>query len=1048
MKKKIISAIVAAAITVGIAVSALMFAFAGNEPVESWDLYTELSTNLEALANSGVNYVETPIKNLNLGAFKMDVTYYSNVKNLSATALGGKIPGGGNCHNVLELSNGNVSIHSCYSNAVSILWTASKTGKYTIDFSDELKFNGAPLNTSSFKVLLNDVPMAIGENGETELKANGNLKDIDLELQKGDIIKVVVLTGINSSNWAQIRALFNMTIKLMEDLSPPPPLAVFNMADSMRTALADYDYSETASNYTYDVVSSSFINNPFGNFYITSIQAASNAVSETLQEIEKSASEYTLYPYKKNSGSQNWEKSWYSVPNIGVMHTGSTYEGLRLYNKLWQTEYVSAYTLKFVAPEDGVYSITNESAYTGKPGSIYNSSGVRNAYLSIYANGRAIEFTTEADPTVLTIEKGRTVRLPRLENIELDKDDILEFKITMQDVGKTTDNGISVYINFDINLTERKSASPALVSYDFAAEMRKNLSSLDYANIAYKEVNGEKVPNYTYEVIGETMLDYNFGTFNLLSIKGLTSINEVENIGNDYVIHPNKKNTGVEGYEKDYYANPAVQVGKPGSEYQGIGLWNKHYDTAFEYVFTAPSEGVYRINNKSAYKGIPESVYNNYPGDINFSVYVNGVAQNIGEGDDKTTITLKYREYSDIEGLDAIKLNKGDTINFKFITTQLPDKDGKQDWSAGCIYINFLVEATEMGNNLVTSHTTFNVGDEIREKFVNDTELDPVIENNKFGPYTLSLTYREGSEIAKFADANAAQDAGHWSMKTTVYPNPRIVTGITDSLYPGIGLKKQGYSNHALTITFTAPTDGQYRFVPKDCYQGKTGSIYNNYSSGATITVKINDVQQGKTISVPSKATADLPRIDNIKLKKGDTITVVVKTEEHVGEPDWTWFTTYVNYDIDLVETGDDNFYYAGIELSDNIAKAGNETYIELGLTNLMENVSGFSTKIKFDRNLFEFVRAENMSVVTDDFQVADNGAGEVGVVYVSDSNNIGNNNVVRLYFKVKDTVNASTYTMTPTEAQYVRINKNDKSKVEVVNFTNFVTDDALIKVK
>ena len=113
-----------------------------------------------------------------------------------------------------------------------------------------------------------------------------------------------------------------------------------------------------------------------------------------------------------------------------------------------------------------------------------------------------------------------------------------------------------------------------------------------------------------------------------------------------------------------------------------------------------------------------------------------------------------------------------------------------------------------------------------------------------------------------------------------------------------------------------------------------------------------------------------------------------------------------------------------------------------------MESVSGFSAKFKFDRNLFEFVRAENLSLTADEFQVVDNGVGEIGVIYVSDKNNIGNNNMVRLYFKVKDNVTPSTYTMTPTEAMFVRINEKDKSKVEIVNFTNFVTDEAVIKVK
>lgn len=800
MKKKIISVIVAAAITVGLAFSALMFAFAAKEPIESWDLYTEFSTNLETLANSGVNYVDTPIANLNLGAFGLEVGYYSNVKNLSATAIGGKIPGGGNCHNVLELSGGNVGIHTCYTNAVNIIWTAPKTGKYTVDFSDTLAFSGAPLSTSSFKVLLNDVPLAIGENGETELKANGNLKDIDLDLEEYDILKVVVLTGINSSNSAQVRAMFNITVNLMEDLSPPPPIASYNIAD----------------------------------------------------------------------------------------------------------------------------------------------------------------------------------------------------------------------------------------------EMRKNLGALDYNGVG----NG-----YNYEVINETMLDYNFGPFNLVSIKGATKMGEVEKNSIDYMIHPNLKNSGKEGYEKDYYANPTVYVSQGDGRYDGIGLWAKHYATDFEYVFTAPSEGVYRIKNKSAYEGVPDSVYNAYPRDISFSVYVNGVAQNIGSGADKTVITLKNKEYSDIGGMDEIKLAKGDTIKFRFVTTAVYNNDGSMNWSAGNIYINFTVDAVELGNNLETAHTTFNVGDEMREKFANDTELDPVIENNKFGPYTLSFVYRAG-EVAKFADANAVKNGNFWSAKTTVFPNPRIVTGLTDSLYPGIGLQKQDYSNHTLTIKFTAPTDGTYRFVPKDCYQGKSGSIYNDYVSDANITVKINDVQKGETITVPAKATGNFQRIDNIKLNKGDTITVTVKTEDPKSTTAWSWFTTYVNYDIDLVETSDDNFYYAGIALSDNIAKVGNETYVELGLTNLMENVSGFSAKVKFDKNLFEFVRAENICVTTDDFQVVDNGAGEIGVVYVSGDNDIGNNNVVRLYFKVKDSVNASTYTMTPIEAQYVRINKKDKSKVEVVNFKNFVADDASIKVR
>lgn len=1006
MKKKIISVIIAAAITVGLALSAFMLAFADEDPIQVWNVRDEVSKGVTAAANSGTNLVGTKVSAIDCGDISLVANHYSYIKAFSTTKItttqnSNGIDGGCN-HGFLQFTETGIKTHLDYGNAHGVKFIAPKSGIYNIVPTENLVVENTQ-SASYFTVTAAGKPLAIGPDGETNIdvasglltsgkKSTVSLKEVSVRLDAGDALEI---TGNGKSGY-QTFFTYDFDIEFMEDLTP---LNSWSLRDNISSSLAELVASGENKNGT------PISDLDFGDFSL-----------------------------RANYYSKVGSITATQINNNGCAHgyLKITDSGVRMHQ-----DYKNEWGIKFTAPKTGVYRFAPKGVDGINSVSFGNPTDA--TYFKVTHNGDLVAIGPNGETEVSTasglITAGSKAGVELKEfTVVLQEEDIVEF---FGIAGNSWNNNTT--FNYYIEFVEDQTPPDPLVSYDMGEEMRKNLAALDYNGVG----NG-----YNYEVINETMLDYNFGPFNFVSIKGSTKIGEVEKKGLDYMLHPNLKNSGKEGYEKDYYANPTVYVSEEGGYYDGIGLWVKHYATDFEYVFTAPSEGVYRISNKSAYKGIPESVYSTYPRDISFSAYVNGVAQNIGGGEDKTVITLKNKEYTDIEGLDYIELSKGDTISFKFNTTAIYKDDGKTaDWQAGTIYINFTVDAIEFGNNLETAHTTFNVGNEIREKFANDTELDPVIENNKFGPYTLSFVYRTG-EVAKFADANAVKDGNFWSAKTTVYPNPRIVTGITDSLYPGIGLKKQDYSNHALTITFTAPTDGQYRFVPKDCYQGKTGSIYNDYVSDSTVIVKINDVQQGKTISVPSKATADLPRIDNIKLKKGDTITVTVKMEDPTETTKWGWHTAYVNYDIDLVETGDDNFYYAGIELSDNIAKAGNETYIELGLTNLMENVSGFSTKIKFDRNLFEFVRAENMSVVTDDFQVADNGAGEVGVVYVSDSNNIGNNNVVRLYFKVKDTVNASTYTMTPTEAQYVRINKNDKSKVEVVNFTNFVTDDALIKVK
>ena len=1006
MKKKIISVVIAAAITVGLALSAFMLAFADSDPIQVWNVRDEVFKGVTAVAEAGTNVVGTPVSAIDCGDISLVAGYYSYIKAFSTTKItttenSNGIDGGCN-HGYLQFTETGIKTHLDYGNAHGVKFIAPKSGIYNIVPTENLVVENTQ-SASVFTVTAAGKPLAIGPDGETNIdvasglltsgkKSTVSLKEVSVRLDAGDALEI---TGNGKSGY-QTFFTYDFDIEFMEDLTP---LNSWSLRDNISSSLAELVASGENKNGT------PISDLDFGDFSLRA-NYYSKVGSITATQIN-------------NNGCAH---GYLKITDTGVQ---------------MQQDYQNEWGIKFTAPKTGVYRFAPKGVDGVNSVSFGNPTGA--TYFKVTHNGDLVAIGPNGETEVSTasglITAGSKAGVELKEfTVVLQEEDIVEF---FGIAGNSWNNNTT--FNYYIEFVEDQTPPDPLVSYDMGEEMRKNLAALDYNGVG----NG-----YNYEVINETMLDYNFGAFNLVSIRNeAKTIGEVEKKGSEYIVYSNLKNTGTEGYQKDYYANPSIYVSEEGGYYDGIGLWAKHYATAFEYVFTAPSEGVYRISNKSAYKGIPESVYNQYPNDISFSVYVNGVAQNIGSGTDKTVVTLKNGEYTDIKGLDYIELAKGDTISFKFNTTAIYNGDGSMNWSAGNIYINFTVDAIELGNNLETAHTTFNVGDEIREKFVNDTELDPVIENNKFGPYTLSFVYRAG-EVAKFADANAVKDGNFWSAKTTVYPNPRIVTGITDSLYPGIGLKKQDYSNHALTITFTAPTDGQYRFVPKDCYQGKTGSIYNDYVSDSTVIVKINDVQQGKTISVPSKATADLPRIDNIKLKKGDTITVTVKMEDPTETTKWGWHTAYVNYDIDLVETGDDNFYYAGIELSDNIAKAGNETYVEVGLTNLMENVSGFSTKIKFDRNLFEFVRAENMSVVTDDFQVADNGAGEVGVVYVSDSNNIGNNSVVRLYFKVKDTVNASTYTMTPTEAMFVRINNKDKTKVEKVNFTYFVTDDAALKVR
>ena len=1007
MKKKIISVVIAAAITVGLALSAFMLAFAGSDPIQVWNVRDEVSKGVTAAANSGTNLVGTKVSDIDCGDMSLIVKHYYYIKELTATKITvteqSSGTSGGCNHGFLQFTETGIKTHLDYSNAHGVKFIAPKSGIYNIVPTENLVVENTQ-SASYFTVTAAGKPLAIGPDGETSIdvasglltsgaKSTVSLKEVSVKLDAGDALEI----NCNAKGGYSTYFTYDFDIEFMEDLTPLNSWSLRNNISSSLAALAASGENKNGTPIS-DL--------DFGDFSLRA-NYYSKVDSITATQIN-------------NNGCAH---GYLKITDTGVqMHQ----------------DYKNEWGIKFTAPKTGVYRFAPKGVDGVNSVSFGNPTDA--TYFKVTHNGDLVAIGPNGETEVSTanglLTSGVSKNGVELKEftVVLQEEDIVEF---FGIAGSSWNN--TTTFNYYIEFIEDQTPSDPLVSYDMAADMRKNLAALDYNGVG----NG-----YNYEVINENMLDYNFGAFNLVSIRdSAKTIGEVEKKGSEYIVYSNLKNTGKEGYQKDYYANPSIYVSEEGGYYDGIGLWAKHYATAFEYVFTAPSEGVYRISNKSAYKGIPESVYNTYPNDISFSVYVNGVAQNIGSGADKTVITLKNKEYSDIGGMDEIKLAKGDTISFRFLTTLLPDKDGKADWGAGTIYINLTVDATELGNNLETAHTTFNVGDEMRKTFANSTELDAVIEDNKFGPFTFTLKYRNDSETAKFQDANAVQDAGCWSAKTSVYPNPRIITGLTDSLYPGYALKKQGYGNHKLITTFTAPADGTYRFVPQDCYQGKIGSVYNNYSANAIITVEINGVKQGNDLVVPAKATADLKRIDNIKLDKGDTITVTINTEAP-ATIDWSWYNTYVNYDIDLVTTADENFYYAGIELSDNIVKAGNETYVDLGLTNLMENVSGFSAKIKFDKNLFEFVRAENLSVTAEDFQVADNGAGEVGVVYVSDKNDIGNNSTVRLYFKVKAGVTPSTFTISPTEAMFVRIDAKDKTKVEEVNFTNFITDDAVLKVR
>lgn len=812
------------------------------------------------------------------------------------------------------------------------------------------------------------------------------------------------------------------------------PVATYNMAEEMRKVLNELSLSSGGS-INANTNKGDY---RFGNFFVANTiinpSGATPRTYDKLHTISKTASEYQLIT--ANS---------YNNPYIAVGYNGANYEGVDLAVTYYNVQ--AGYT--FVAPKTGVYKLTPKTAYNGKNGSIWNNFEV-DATLKIDINGTALNISNETDPTAFTIASGAVADVPALDEIELNAGDLLTFNVTFP---RSNWNYDHFYMNFDIDLMVDLTPPPPLASYNFADSMREKLSALNIAA-------GSSVSDST------AFVDYDFGPFNFQEVAvnshnltsgavtayRYTSVKTIKNNSGEYQITP----AGT-SWNTPYVGTNSTDGGLV--FYSKV--WSNAYEYVYKFTFTAPKSGVYNIVPKSAYSG-KLSLYNTATRDAYFSVVIDGEVQNISTETDKTVLTIPKSGGSvAIPDMGNIELNEGEVIEFIFKT----QVDGtKNEGAGGRIYTNFDIDMVDTSLNLSGSRYSYNLGTELRNVLSSTAKLESTnLTANPFGPYTLSA-FRLNSDGSDYLDSkgnrvswstlasgNVLTEGGDYRVDIrTDYDQSKLAVGTDTSKYSGYALYKKNYFPMELVATFTAPETGKYNFAPKSAYNGMQESVYNTYSGNVEVVIKVNGVEQIMTgnstkLVVRPGQSAHLPTLKGIELNAGETIEVYLK----VITPSIGWGTSYayINYDIEIVDTDNQELWFAGLNLSDASAYAGADaTKVELKLSKLTEAASGMFAVVNYEPNVFEFDRAESAAAGVDVVAIASNGI--LNIVASSDTNLIGNTPIATLYFKVKSGISPADYTINPKSLQLIRVSDTDASKIEEMVVGKLVTRDSTVTVK
>ena len=803
---------------------------------------------------------------------------------------------------------GGIAIESHYARTITFTFKVPTNGIYNIvpattgdgtnkaftrgdtsgaGLNDDGKWYDSETETIYARILVN------GAVKETIALAEGETKDFtainSLELAAGDTIAVQTsrvegFDGNDNFINGRYSIFFDLDVELMEEVEVAEKTS-WNIGDEMVAGVEAYFEANGSTDMSGSPLFNGAANIPyFGAFKYTAQVYANNTYNTTINRI-----------YTQDNGIIRIN-SYTTNDQVQLYPSDSTQTKRGLHIRKTAGEAMSLY---FKAPKTGVYKIVPLSTSADGTASsfVYNNgqTSERTTTLTITAAGETLSETT------YTVAAGGTTSydFPAIENISLDAEEEIIFKFSGDKYGN------SFYtVNFALELVEDSIPPEALETYNMADEIRNVVGALDFGDATYLHIN-------------KAMGEYAFGAFNLVSIQAKTgtektTLSEIENTSGKYTIYANQKNSGTQSYQTNWYNNPHFVVDAESAKFDGIAfnskIWSENYDPAVSFTFTAPKAGIYTLASATAYTGKDGSIYNATNRDATITINVNGV---------DSSVAVAAKATGNLPELGEIRLNEGETVTFTIaMTVNTAAKEG----AAASVYMNFDVNLVE-DLTPVEPLETYNMADEIRNvvgalDFGDATYLhiNKAMGEYAFGAFNLvSIQAKTGTEKTTLSEIENTsgkytiyanqKNSGTQSYQTNWYNNPHFVVDAESAKFDGIAFNSKIWSENydpAVSFTFTAPKAGIYTLASATAYTGKDGSIYNATNRDATITINVNGVDS--SVAVAAKATGNLPELGEIRLNEGETVTFTIAMTVNTAAKEGAAASVYMNFDVNLVE--------------------------------------------------------------------------------------------------------------------------------------------------
>lgn len=578
-------------------------------PIKTYSVADEFANGISALLgeNDSLTYETAPNANtVNFGTMQYHPYNYPEYKRVitSISKSNFRINGYRNNEHLIvhpSWSSGNyrgLQMGALAQEEQKIVFTAPKTGIYDlVPLSTTADMLVASFNNTSGKDITLNISVA-SVNVHTSTVAAGTTGDIpnieNIKMKAGETIELKFVGAYENKTW-----YINFKVELMEDLTP---IETYNMADEMREYLASLNYS---GGTTLTPSDRAYANYPFGNYKINTLFRTNTSFTQ----IEKSSSEYTIVGLTS-----------YNKPGVAVAADSATYDGIRLLGVYYEQTYI----FDFIAPKDGIYTISDAVSYSGKQ-SLFNQNFTNGMKLKVLVNGVAQNISEESDRTFLTIGNNQTVNLPDIKKITLNAGDVVQFSLVMP---QSEWNQRNAYINFDINLI--KDLTP-ITSWNVRNEISDTLVSMKEAGTLES-------------MVGKNIFAVDFGLVNIYQ-----SYN-----GKIDSVNSNAISTALCNHN-------AVQITTYGVK------MHVEYNNQYELRFTAPQNGSYKISPRYINSGETANIYFTSPDSgTAFSITAGGITLPIGPNGETEINTTNLLTNGASGGLilreTTVELYEGQTV--------------------------------------------------------------------------------------------------------------------------------------------------------------------------------------------------------------------------------------------------------------------------------------------------------------------------------------------------------------------------------------------------